>query len=234
MKKINLGSGLHNNQTTWKTRTVFTLLAPKTVTLGMMCLAINAITLLVLQLKFSTFSRLLGLNLSLLLSSFFLIKSFCDETCLGVLLPYWKFLSYCYCLKWFGRSVYGKNASNCLQSCLKARWWYNAVISPCKLIGSTYTILPSYAFEIWAPYIHKVRASTIVNDVFGKHNTQRIPWMIFYDFQSVRLILSSNYKNVNVWLLSSSSRYWWMYYQLPPMWCESYVSEYRGIKHLHL
>ena len=45
----NLDFGLHNNQTTGATRTVYTLLARSMGTLGMMYHAINASTILVLQ-----------------------------------------------------------------------------------------------------------------------------------------------------------------------------------------
>ena len=42
-------SGLQDNQTTGETKTACTLLVPSMVTHGMMCLAITATTLLVLQ-----------------------------------------------------------------------------------------------------------------------------------------------------------------------------------------
>ena len=48
-KLANLDFGLHNNQTIGTTRTVYTLLARSMGTLGMMCHARNASTLLVLQ-----------------------------------------------------------------------------------------------------------------------------------------------------------------------------------------
>ena len=45
------GSGLRNNQTTGKTKTVFTLWVPMMATLGTMCPAITVITLLVFKVK---------------------------------------------------------------------------------------------------------------------------------------------------------------------------------------
>ena len=48
-KYANLGSGPHSNRTTGKTKTVFTLLAPGVVTLGMMCRVLIVTTTLVLK-----------------------------------------------------------------------------------------------------------------------------------------------------------------------------------------
>ena len=61
-KQAVLGSGLQINQTTWKTKTVFTLLAPSMVTLGMMCHVINATTILVQKVPPSIDKDIFSLN----------------------------------------------------------------------------------------------------------------------------------------------------------------------------